>query len=93
MYLTDVVGVVLGTLDAVEEGGEHLLGSGEAGVCQQEHPDEVLLLKVRAGQLLEQLLQTCSSNLHMHMHTEWLVKGYVLVSNYDEGIDSKINIW
>ena len=30
---------------------------------EEEHPHEVLLLKVRAGQLLEQLLKRGSSNL------------------------------
>ncbi len=62
-YQAMSVSIVLRALDAVEEGGEDLSRGGEAAVGQQEHSHEVLVLKVRACQLLEQLLQRRGSNL------------------------------
>ena len=44
-------------VDAVDEGGEHVHGGGEAGVGHEEHFHKVISEHVRTEQLLEELLQ------------------------------------
>lgn len=49
--------MVLGALDAVEECSKDVSRCGEAAVSEEEDSDEVMVLKVRTGQLLEELLK------------------------------------